>query len=241
MQVVSGAVGSPKIHFEAPPSSKVPSEMARFVEWFNRSAPSGREPLPGLARAGVVHLYFESIHPFEDGNGRIGRALSEKSLRQSLGQPSLIALARTIMARRADYYAALERANKKNEITEWLAWFAGTTIEAQRRTLALIEFLIDKTRLFDRLNGQLNDRQQKTLLRMFREGPDGFRGGLSAGKYSSITGASPATTTRDLADLTEKGALIREGERRHARYKLAVPLRPVRRISLNKKGELVEE
>ena len=241
MQVVSGRIGSPKIHFEAPPSRKVPSEMAQFVAWFNRSVPSGSEPLPALTRAGVAHLYFESIHPFEDGNGRIGRALAEKSLAQNLGQPSLIALAATILVRRAHYYAALEAANKDNEITDWLAWFAGTTIEAQRRTIALVEFLIDKTKLLDRLTGKLNERQQKALMRMFREGPDGFKGGLSAGKYASITGASPATTTRDLVDLTEKGALIREGERRHAHYRLSVPLRTVRPISLNERGELVEE
>ena len=236
MQVVSGAIGSQKIHFEAPASSQVPSEMARFIAWFNRSAPNGEEPLPALARAGVVHLYFESIHPFEDGNGRLGRALAEKSLRQNLGQPALIALSRAILARRAHYYAVLERASKKNEITEWLMWFAGITIEAQRQTIALIEFLLDKTKLLDRLTGQLNDRRQKALLRMFREGPEGFKGGLSAGKYSSITGASPATTTRDLADLAEKGALIREGERRHARYKLGVPLLPVPHVSLNERG-----
>jgi Fic family protein len=241
MQVVSGPIGASRIHFEAPPSAKVPSETARFIEWFNQTAPAGAQPLPALARAGVVHLYFESIHPFEDGNGRIGRALAEKSLAQSLGQPSLIALAATIMARRARYYAALEASNKSNEITDWLAWFAGMTIEAQRRTMALIEFLMDRTKLLDRLSGQLNDRQQKALLRMFREGPEGFKGGLSAGKYSAITGASPATTTRDLADLTEKGALIRKGERRHTRYELSVPLRPVPHISLNERGELLEE
>jgi Fic family protein len=200
-----------------------------------------RSRCPHSPEPGIAHLHFESIHPFEDGNGRIGRALAEKSLAQSLGQPSLIALAATILARRARYYAALEAANKENEIGDWLAWFAGTTIEAQRRTIALVEFLIDKTKLLDRLTGQLNDRQQKALLRMFREGPDGFKRGLSAGKYSSITGASPATTTRDLADLTEKGALIREGERRHARYKRSLPLRTIPHISLNKRGELVEE
>jgi Fic family protein len=241
MQVLSGAMGSPKIHFEAPPSSQVPSEMRRFIEWFNQTAPGSAEPLPAITGAGVAHLYFEAIHPFEDGNGRIGRAIAEKSLAQSLGQPPLIALAATILARRTSYYAALEAANKENEITAWLAWFAGTTIEAQRRTIALIEFLIDKTKLLDRLSGQLNDRQQRVLLRMLKEGPEGFKGGLSAGKYSTITGASPATATRDLADLTETGALIREGERRHARYKLGVPLRPVPHISLNERGELVEE
>jgi Fic family protein len=241
MQVVSGPVGSPKIHFEAPPSDKVPAEMDRFIAWFNSTAPGSAGSLAALSRAGAGHLYFESIHPFEDGNGRIGRALAEKSLAQNMGQPSLIAMAATILSRRAHYYSALEAANKENEITDWLAWFAGITIEAQRRTLALIEFLIDKTKLFDRLAGQINERQQKALLRMFREGPEGFTGGMSAGKYSTITGASPATTTRDLVELTTKGALIREGERRHARYKLAVPLRPVPHISLNKNGELVEE
>lgn len=240
MQVVSGRAGAPRIHFEAPPSTRVPAEMTRFIEWYNRTAPSGSQPLPALTRAGVSHLYFECIHPFEDGNGRIGRALAEKALAQSLGQPSLIALAATILAWRARYYDALEAANKTNEITAWLAWFAGTTIEAQRRTLALIEFLIDKTKLFDRLGEQINERQKKALLRMFQEGPEGFKGGMSAGKYSSITGASPATTTRDLADLTEKGALIREGERRHARYKLSVPLRHVPHITINERGEVVE-
>ncbi|HXH48689.1 MAG TPA: Fic family protein [Terriglobia bacterium] len=241
MQVVSGPMGAPRIHFEAPSSKEVPLEMEQFIRWFNRTAPAGAEPLPALTRAGIAHLYFESIHPFEDGNGRIGRAITEKSLGQSLGQASLIMLAATILARRPRYYAALEVANKSNEITEWLAWFAGITIEAQRRTIALIEFLIDKTKLLDRLKGKLNDRQQKALLRMFKEGPEGFEGGLSAGKYSTITGASPATTTRDLVDLTERGALIREGERRHARYKLSVPLRPVPHISLSECGELVEE
>jgi Fic family protein len=241
MQVISGPVGSPKIHFEAPPADKVQGEMDRFIEWFNRTAPGAAEPLAALERAGTAHLYFECIHPFEDGNGRIGRALAEKSLAQSLRQPSLIVLAATILSRRTHYYSALEAANKENEITDWLAWFGGITIEAQRRTLALIEFLIDKTKLFDRLSGQINERQQKALLRMFREGPDGFKGGMSAGKYSTITGASPATTTRDLAELTMKGALTREGERRHARYKLSVPLRPVAHVSLSEHGELIED
>jgi Fic family protein len=241
MQVVSGPVGAPKIHFEAPPSAQVPCEMAQFIDWFKRSAPGGKEPLPALTRAGAAHLYFESIHPFEDGNGRIGRAIAEKSLAQSIGQPTLILLAATTLARRASYYNALEAASKRNEITEWLAWFAGVTIEAQRRTLALIEFVIDKAKLFDRLKGQLNERQQKVLLRMFKEGPDGFKGGLSAGKYSAITGASPATATRDLADLIEKGALVRTGELKHARYSLSVPLMPVHRVTVSENGELVED
>jgi hypothetical protein len=196
--------------------------------------------MTGLVRAQRSRQAKET-RDIEDGNGRIGRALSEKSLAQSLGQPSLIALAATILARRARYYAAHEAANKDNEITGWLAWFAGTPIEEQRRTLALIEFLIDKTKLLDRIRGQLNDRQEKALLRVFKEGPEGFEGGMSAGKYSTITGVSPATTIRDLADLTEKGVLIREGERRHARQKLNVPLPHLPHISVGEHGELIEQ
>ncbi len=240
MQVVSGPIHEPKVHFEAPPSSQVASEMARFIDWFGQTAPGAERPLLALTRAGTAHLYFESIHPFEDGNGRIGRAITEKSLAQSLGQPTLTALAATILARRKNYYEALEAANKQNEITGWLAWFAGTAIEAQRHTIALVDFLIGKAKLLDRLRGQLNERQQKALLRMFREGPEGFKGGLSAGNYSTITGASPATATRDLVDLTAKGALVRVGELRHARYHLGVPLRAVQHVTLGKRGELLE-
>jgi len=237
MQVVSGAIHAPKVHFEAPPSSRMPREMARFVRWFNRTAPSGVEPLPALTRAGIAHLYFESIHPFEDGNGRIGRAISEKALGQCVGQPTLTALAATILIRRRAYYEALEAANKDNEVTPWLAWFAGVAIEAQRRTEARVEFLIDKTRLLDRLRGQVNERQEKALVRMLREGPEGFKGGLSAGNYATITGASPATATRDLADMVAKGALTRAGERRYARYIVGVPLRQVSPVTLDDRGD----
>jgi len=234
MQIISGPVGEPRVHFEAPPSARVPSEMEQFIAWFNRTTPGREEPLSALTRAGIAHLYFESVHPFEDGNGRIGRAIAEKALAQSLGQPTFTALAATILARRKSYYEALEAANKENQITHWLMWFAGVTIEAQRRNIALVEFLVDKTKLLDRLKGQLNARQEKALLRMFREGPEGFKGGLSAGKYSTITGASPATTTRDLTDLVAKRALVREGERRYARYHLSVRLRPVPHVVLTR-------
>lgn len=236
MEVVSGPIHAPRVHFEAPPSSRVAEEMACLVAWFNRTAPAGREPLPALTRAGIAHLYFESVHPFEDGNGRIGRAVAEKALAQNFGQPTLIALAATILSRRKAYYAALEAANKGNEVTPWLSWFAGIAIEAQRRTTARVEFLIEKTRLLDRLRGELNPRQEKALLRMLREGPEGFKGGLSAGNYVTITGASPATATRDLADLVEKGALLRVGERRHARYHTGNPLRKISLVVLDEQG-----
>lgn len=218
MRVVSGRVDKPTIHFEAPPSTQVKQEMDVFSNWFNESGPGGAKPLPPLARAGLAHLYFVSIHPFEDGNGRIGRAISEKSLAQNLGQPSLIALAYTIQRARKTYYDMLERSNKTNEITAWLVYFAQTILEAQHITLSRVEFYITKAKFYDRLRGQLNPRQEKVIDRMFREGIDGFKGGLSAENYISITKTSRATATRDLQDLVTKGALTKTGERRHTRY-----------------------
>lgn len=226
MQIVSGALHAPRVHFEAPPSQTVPIEMSRFIAWFNGSGPSSRNPLPAITRAAIAHLWFESVHPFEDGNGRIGRAIAEKALAQNLAAPTLTALAETIHRHRKAYYAALQVASESNDIDAWLMWFADIVIEAQRRTITRIRFLIDKTHLLDRLHGAINERQEKALLRMFREGPDGFEGGLSAGNYRTITDASLATATRDLNDLVEKRALIRTGERRYARYRLAVETEP---------------
>jgi hypothetical protein len=127
MQVVSNRLDNPRIHFEGPPSVRVKAEMDGFVSWFNNTSPKGKAPLPALTRAGIAHLYFESIHPFEDGNGRIGRALSEKALAQNIGEPSLIALAYTIERHRKRYYDMLEQSNKDNAITDWLVYFANTT------------------------------------------------------------------------------------------------------------------
>jgi Fic family protein len=220
MQVVSGRIDAPKVHFEAPPSDRVPDEMNRFLAWFNDTAPGGPSPLPVLTRAGIAHLHFVCIHPFEDGNGRVGRAIAEKALAQGLGQPTLTALAHTIERNRKAYYAALEDADRDNEITAWLTYFAETVLEAQRYTQRRIELLIEKAKLFGRLAGQLNARQEKALARMFREGPEGFKGGLSAEKYISLTRASRATATRDLHELVALGALARTGERKHTRYHL---------------------
>jgi len=220
MQVISGPIGREKVHFEAPPTETVPQEMHRFIAWSNRTGAQNATPLPAITRAGIAHLYFESIHPFEDGNGRIGRALAEKALAQSFDQPAMTGLATTILAHQKSYYDALEQANKGIEITEWLVWFAEIALEGQQRILAQLEFLIAKTKLLDRLRGKINDRQQKALLRIMNEGPAGFKGGLSAGNYCAITGASPATATRDLTDLVEKGALVRSGALKQARYTL---------------------
>lgn len=220
MQVVSGPLHEPKIHFEAPPSSAVSAEMRRFLKWFGGSRPDGKTSLPILTRAGIAHLYFVIIHPFEDGNGRIARAVAEKTIAEGLGHPALVALSRTINRGRRTYYDLLEQNNKGTEITPWLVYFAETVLSAQAYAQELIEFLIAKTKFFDRLRGCLNERQEKVATRMFREGPDGFTGGLSADNYIRITGTSRATATRDLQDLVDKGALTRTGQLKGTRYHL---------------------
>lgn len=216
MQVVSGPIQKPIVHFEAPPSAKMPTEMARFFAWFEAS------DLPALTKAALAHLYFVTIHPFEDGNGRIARALSEKVMAQALGQPSLLALSRQIESQRKGYYEALHASNKSLEATDWLLWFAQTALDAQAYSISLIDHLITKTKMMDRLRGQLNPRQEKALIRLFDAGPEGFVGGLSAKNYMTITDAAPATARRDLGDLVFKGALKRTGERRGTRYWLNI-------------------
>jgi Fic family protein len=147
--------------------------------------------------------------------------LAEKCLAEGLGHPVLIALSAPIHRGRKTYYEMLERANKRNEVTEWLLYFAEAIIAAQAEAQTWVEFLIEKTKLFDRLRGLLNERQEKVLLRMTREGPEGFQGGLSAENYLAITGASRATATRDLQELVEMGALVRSGRLKGTRYRLA--------------------
>ena len=167
-----------------------------------------------------------SIHPFEDGNGRIGRALVEKSLAQSLSHPTLIALAYTIERSRKAYYGALERNNKDIAITHWLTYFAQTILDAQGNTIKRLDFYVEKAKLYEKLRGRLNERQEKAIARLFRAGVDGFKGGLSAENYISITRTSRATASRDLQDLVEKGALTRTGELRHTRYHLNISDQP---------------
>ena len=216
MQIIAGNVYDPRVYYEAPPSKQVPDEMHRFIDLFNDTL-----KMNALERAGLVHLYFVLIHPFDDGNGRIARALAEKALAQGIGQPSLTALAYTIEAEKKSYYAALEQVHGL-DITKWLVYFSETVLKAQENTLNRIQFILQKTRLYDRLRGQLNSRQEKVLARMFREGINGFKGGLSAANYMKISGASSATATRDLKDMVEKGALIKTGELRHTRYYLNI-------------------
>jgi Fic family protein len=219
MQVVSGALSGYKVHFEAPPSKDVPKEMERFICWFNNTGPGGKQEIkPASVRSAVVHLYFETIHPFEDGNGRIGRILSEKALSQGLGRPVLLSLSKTIDAGKKNYYEALKAAQKSNEVTGWIQYFIGVVLSAQSEAEQLVEFILQKTRFFDRYREKLNARHTKVINRMLSEGPKGFKGGMSAKKYVSLTGVSKATATRDLQYLMEIGVFKRIGGGRSIRY-----------------------
>jgi len=219
MQIVSGSIHAPKVHFEAPPASAVPNEMSAFISWFNEQE-AARTPI--LLRAGLAHFWFESIHPFEDGNGRIGRAISEKALSQGLNRPTLIALAKAIESSRKKYYAALQNGNRGLDIQEWLEYFCATVLDAQDYTQSMIDFLIEKSKFYGRHEDKLNERQAKAIGRIFNEGIEGFKGGLSAENYITITGAARATATRDLQNLVDLGALKKTGELKYTRYFLNI-------------------
>ncbi len=221
MQIISGALNKQKIHFEAPPSAIIPSEMERFITWFNDTAPGGgMEIKHSPARSALAHVYFESVHPFEDGNGRIGRAIAEKALSQGLGRPVLLSLSRTIEARKKDYYAALEQAQRSNELTLWINYFVKTVLLAQTQAEEEIDFTLKKTKFFDRFKNQFNERQLIVVQRMLEEGAAGFLGGMNAGKYVSIAKTSKSTATRDLQELATKGIFLPVGAGRSSRYEI---------------------
>lgn len=221
MQVISGAIHKPKVHFEAPPSAQVPAEMGKFIRWFNETAPGGSSEIRHAAiRSAIAHIYFESIHPFEDGNGRIGRAISEKALSQGLRRPALLSLSRTIEANRNAYYGALQAAQASNEITPWLEYFIRVILDAQLDAERRIEFVLKKSKYFQRIKDHVSERQLRAINRMLAEGPEGFIGGINARKYLAITGVSKATATRDLQELARIGALNPIGAGRSARYEL---------------------
>ncbi len=223
MQVVSGAAGREVVHFEAPPSSRVPTEMAEFIRWFNDTAPNGKNPIAAAPfRSAIAHLYFESIHPFEDGNGRVGRALSEKVLSQHAGRPVILSLSQTIESNKKAYYVALKSGQQSNDLNNWLRYFTGVIEEAQQAAEEQISFVLKKTRFIDKHRATLSQRQLKAVCKMLDQGPGGFEGGMSAKKYASITGVSKATATRDLQELTEKGIFIPHGGGRSRRYEVNI-------------------
>jgi Fic family protein len=221
MQVISGAIGKEKVHFEAPPSASISKEMKQFIAWFNETAPGGKKEIKKAPlRSAIAHLYFETIHPFEDGNGRIGRAIAEKALSQGIGRPVLLSLSRTIEANKKKYYSALEKAQRSNEITAWVNYFITTVLEAQTEAGEQIEFTLKKVKFFDRFIEQLNERQLSVIKRMLDEGMKGFEGGMNTRKYIGITKTSKATATRDLQLLAEMGAFISSGGGRSTSYQV---------------------
>jgi len=217
MQVISGAFGKVTVHYEAPPSYRVPAEMKEYVRWYH-AFKTGDDPADALIKTAIAHLYFESIHPFEDGNGRIGRAIAEKCLSQSLGRPVLLSLSSIIEKNRKQYYAALKEASKSLEITDWVVYFANVIKQAQTEAVEIVKFSLQKAQFFNKFQDQLNERELKAIKKMFDAGIEGFEGGMTAKKYMSINQTSKATATRDLQHLSEIGALLGQGGGRNVHY-----------------------
>ncbi len=208
MQIVSGATGREKVHYEAPPSDVVKVQMNAMIKWFNENA-----DLQAPIRSAIAHLYFESIHPFADGNGRIGRAISEMALAQELKHPVLLSLSTTIEARRNEYYDQLAKASSGScDITEWITWFTQLVLDAQLEAKEQLNFVLAKARYWAAYRKNLNARQSKIIGRMMQEGRGGFKGGMSAKKYMKMTECSKATATRDLTDLCQKGCMTKSEE-----------------------------
>ena len=217
MQVISGSVSDPKVHFEAPPSQIVPKEMKRFIEWYNTSEISSP-----IIKAAVAHLYFVSIHPFEDGNGRIGRAIAEKALSQGFDSPVIFSISKSIEENRSAYYKELQDAQQRLEITKWIEWFASIIIIAQNDAEKTVQFTIKKVKFFDKHDKHFNPRQRKVINRMLEEGREGFKGGMNVKKYISITNTSKATATRDLQQLVDMHAFENKGIGRSTSYDINI-------------------
>lgn len=221
MQVVSGPLGREQVHFEAPPSDRVSKEMERFVDWFNHfNSPTDDTIASALLKSAIAHLYFESIHPFEDGNGRIGRAIAEKALAQGLNKPVLLSISNSLESDKNSYYQALKAAQGSLQITNWIKYFVMVIIAAQQDSKELVWFLLKKTRFFEQYRDLLEARHVKVLGKMFDAGPEGFKGGMSAKKYMSITQLSKSSATRDLQYLLQHGMLTQQGAGRSVRYEL---------------------
>lgn len=220
MQIVSGAFGKEIIHFEAPPSKQVSFEMKKFIEWYNDFEVKPTDIKNILIKTSISHLYFESIHPFEDGNGRIGRAIAEKCLSESLNRPVLMSISSTIDQNKKRYYESLKQAQRTLEITDWIFYFSSLVLESQKNAKQTVLFTLNKTKIMDKFKSEMNERQSKAVLKMFENGVSGFEGGMTAIKYVSITKTSRATATRDLQDLTEKNILTPRGEGRSRSYDL---------------------
>lgn len=222
MQVVSGRVDRPRVHFEAPPRAGLEHQLDAFLEWFSMSRNDAS--LDPFLRAGITHFWFVTLHPFDDGNGRITRALTDLALAQ--GEPQAIrfyAMSASILNDRTGYYRILEASQKGTlDITAWLEWFLTTLLESLEQALARIDRVLVKARFWQtHRHQQLSAEQTKVLNRLLDGGERGFALGISAAQYQAVAKVSKATATRHLADLLEKNCIVRlPGGGRSTRYQV---------------------
>jgi Fic family protein len=222
MRVMSGAWGRPVVHFEAPPSDVLPEQLARLLAWLE-AAPEG-PAADAFVRAGLAHLRLVTLHPFDDGNGRVTRALTDLVLARADTTPRLWSLSAQIEQEREPYYTALQSAQRgEGDVTDWIVWFLGCTARALGRAEAAVDRVLARVRFWAQ-HGHLacNPRQRKIVDRLLQAGPDGFVGGMTTRKAAALTGASRATAQRDLAELVDAGLLEPlAGGGRSAAYALA--------------------
>ncbi|MFH4156773.1 Fic family protein [Acinetobacter bereziniae] len=226
MQVVSGRLDYPTIHFEAPPREGLEERLEAFINWFNHSLNNAL--LDPLLRAGITHLWFITLHPFDDGNGRITRTLTDLALAQMDEQSiRLYAMSPVILNKRKSYYEILEQTQKSDSnITNWLVWFLDTLSDSLETTLKQIHRTLFKSRFWHKYsNLDLHEGQRKVLNRLLDGGENGFEHGISASQYQKVAKVSKATATRHLSDLLEKECIIKlEGGGRNTRYQINTQL-----------------
>ena len=209
VQVVSGPVGRERIHFQAPTSDKVEQEIKNFLGWWEKSLGHTE----GFLRAAIAHFWFVTIHPFEDGNGRIARALTDMALAQDEKLTvRFYSLSSQIMEERNAYYDVLEKVSKgKGDITEWLAWFLGCLIRSIEKSESLIAKVLAKAEFWQsHSQTMMNERQRKVVNRLLDTGVGQFEGGLTTRKYVSLNKTSRATAFREISDLVEKKLLVQD-------------------------------
>lgn len=226
MQVVSGRLDHPTVHFEAPPREGLEERLEAFINWFNHSLNNAL--LDPLLRAGITHLWFITLHPFDDGNGRITRTLTDLALAQMDEQSiRLYAMSPVILNKRKSYYEILEQTQKSDSnITNWLVWFLDTLSDSLETTLKQIHRTLFKSRFWHKYsNLDLHEGQRKVLNRLLDGGENGFEHGISASQYQKVAKVSKATATRHLSDLLEKECIIKlEGGGRNTRYQINTQL-----------------
>ena len=227
MEIVSGPIGQSKVHYAAPPAESLTSQVDAFLAWFNQTQPKvGLQPIDGLVRAAVSHLWFETLHPFDDGNGRIGRAILQLALGQDMGQPGrIVTLSRQIESCKDRYYTELERAQraKNMDVTTWVEWMLEQVCLASEFANRTIDSAIQRIRFQAQMSTHsLNERQQKTMKKLLDAGPKGYEGGMTTRKHERISQTSTPTAARDLIDLERLGLLTRYGDGRSTRYYPAI-------------------